>query len=275
MKKIEFLHRNCRNAVYPQSNVNRFPVPDQFIKWCETFAGYEPVYYESASINGKPYADLSIDNPTFKPKWNCVDGNVDRLSFHGDYQIENKLPLNPFGRTGIIGRGNLYRYGPNHAADPILTKWKRDTDGSILIDSKTGKQILQMVTIQRRDNLMWAIPGGFVDPGEHVTKTLKREFFEEAVNNADCEKLEAFFENSGNVIFSGYVDDPRNTDNAWIETVASNFHDDTGHILADIKLEAGDDAGNVKWIDIDKNIKLYASHREIIEKVVNNLNGSW
>lgn len=31
-------------------------------------------------------------------------------------------------------------------------------------------------------------------------------------------------------IYRGYVDDPRNTDNAWIETVAYNFHDD-GHAL--------------------------------------------
>ena len=29
-------------------------------------------------------------------------------------------------------------------------------------------------------------------------------------------------------VYEGYVDDPRNTDNAWMETVAVNFHDDTG-----------------------------------------------
>ena len=29
-------------------------------------------------------------------------------------------------------------------------------------------------------------------------------------------------------LYAGYVDDPRNTDNAWMETVAVNFHDDTG-----------------------------------------------
>ncbi len=29
-------------------------------------------------------------------------------------------------------------------------------------------------------------------------------------------------------IYAGYCDDPRNTDNAWMETVAVNFHDDTG-----------------------------------------------
>ena len=30
------------------------------------------------------------------------------------------------------------------------------------------------------------------------------------------------------VVPRGYVDDPRNTDNAWMETVAFSFHDPSG-----------------------------------------------
>lgn len=40
-----------------------------------------------------------------------------------------------------------------------------------------------MVAIRRRDNMMWAIPGGMVDAGEKATATLKREFMEEALNS--------------------------------------------------------------------------------------------
>ena len=29
---------------------------------------------------------------------------------------------NPVGRTGMIGRGLLGRWGPNHAADPVVTR---------------------------------------------------------------------------------------------------------------------------------------------------------
>uniref|UniRef100_A0A493TA46 Uncharacterized protein n=1 Tax=Anas platyrhynchos platyrhynchos TaxID=8840 RepID=A0A493TA46_ANAPP len=29
---------------------------------------------------------------------------------------------NPAGRTGLTGRGLLGRWGPNHAADPIVTR---------------------------------------------------------------------------------------------------------------------------------------------------------
>lgn len=54
---------------------------------------------------------------------------------------------------------------------------------------------------------------------------------------------------------------------AWMETVAVNFHDELGEFLSKLKFEAGDDAVGVRWIDVDKNIKLYASHSKFIEKV--------
>ena len=38
-------------------------------------------------------------------------------------------------------------------------------------------------------------------------------------------------------VFKGYVDDPRNTDVAWVETMAMNYHDDSGEIFNKIKLQ--------------------------------------
>ena len=35
------------------------------------------------------------------------------------------------------------------------------------------------------------------------------------------------------------MDDPRNTDNSWMETVAVNFHDKTGKSVGQFKLHAG------------------------------------
>ena len=209
-------------------------------------------------------------------------GNVNRKSFTSDYVIKNGYPLNPIGRTGIIGRGLLGRWGPNHAADPIVTRWKQDITGAE-INKNTKKPILQFVAIQRQDSEEWAIPGGMVDPGETVSVTLKREFMEEAMNSlkknkAEREKLEKsmrkFFE-QGKEIYKGYVDDPRNTDNAWMETVALNFHDEDNSVVGNIKLVAGDDARNVKWMDIDRNLNLYANHSEFIKKTVEKHNAHW
>lgn len=85
------------------------------------------------------------------------------------------------------------------------------------------------------------------DPGENVSVTLKREFMEEATDclgansasRADTEKhLEKLF-SGGDEIYKGYVDDPRNTDNAWMETTAYNFHDENDEVFGCFKLSAG------------------------------------
>lgn len=77
------------------------------------------------------------------------------------------------------------------------------------------------------------------------------------------------------VIYKGYVDDPRNTDNAWMETVAVNFHDEDGKSVGKFDLKAGDDAQRVQWMDIDRNLDLYASHSNFIQTVAEKLNAHW
>jgi ADP-ribose pyrophosphatase len=96
-----------------------------------------------------------------------------------------------------------------------------------------------------------------VDPGERVSVTVKREFMEEALDSTGAAKgeieqlaamVDKFFDGGEEVYRSrqegssimvayeehcrGYVDDPRNTDNAWMETVAFSFHDPTGQEVA-------------------------------------------
>ena len=76
-------------------------------------------------------------------------------------------------------------------------------------------------------------------------------------------------------IYSGYVDDPRNTDNAWIETVAVNFHDESGEAFDKIKLCAGDDAGDVAWKELNVSLPLYASHTALTKMVVDLRNAAF
>lgn len=71
------------------------------------------------------------------------------------------------------------------------------------------------------------------------------------------------------------MDDPRNTDNAWTETTACNFHDDDGDTLKLIEFEAGDDARNAKWIDLDRSVQVYGSHKDIAQKTAHRLNAHW
>ena len=93
---------------------------------------------------------------------------MNRQSHSGTYSVsaDTGAPLNIMGRTGLSGRGVLGRWGPNHAADPIVTRWRRSSTGDIISDPGSGRPVLEFVSIQRRDTGEWAIPGGMVDPGE-------------------------------------------------------------------------------------------------------------
>ena len=173
------------------------------------------------------------------------------------------------GRTGVSGRGVLGRWGPNHAADPIVTRWQRTEAGDIVKNTDTGKPVLQFVSIQRRDTGEWAIPGGMVDPGEKVSVTVKREFMEEALDSTgankdnveELKKMLGDFFDSGDEVYKGYVDDPRNTDNAWMETVAFNFHDDSGTKVGQFPLKAGDDAASICWMKLDVSFGLRTTYK--------------
>lgn len=70
---------------------------------------------------------------------------------------------NPIGRTGMTGRGLLGKWGPNHAADPIVTRWKKDSKGARVVVN--GKPRLEFVAIKRRDTGEWALPGVRRDGG--------------------------------------------------------------------------------------------------------------
>lgn len=224
MNKI-FKHVACRNSVYART-IQRFAVPDESVSWSVEFENYNPHFYEAPGIQGKPWADPKFDDPTFEPKYNELDGQVNRVSHIGSYQVIHKLPLNPFGRTGITGRGILGRYGVNHAADPIVSTWKRNEVNEIVKHDQSGKPVLRVLCIKRGDTQEIALPGGMVDPGEQVSVTLKREFIEEALNGKIQESdLDEFFKD-GAEIYAGYVDDPRNTDNGGTsELMMRNFYD--------------------------------------------------
>ncbi|KOB65543.1 putative transient receptor potential-related channel 7 [Operophtera brumata] len=229
------MHIKCRGGLYPRSNVERFPVPDEKVGWSVEYKNYKPVNHSAPSLHGQPWADPEIG----------------KLSYMGQYKIQHGYPLNPIGRTGIVGRGVLGRWGPNHGADTVF------------------------VAIKRGDTGEWALPGGMVDPGEKETETAVREFQEEAINCLDMteeenkdwvRRFKRIF-SGGKVVHRGYIDDHRNTDNAWIESVAYSFHDETGATAGALSLHAGDDAVGVQWVDITPQLKLYASQNQKVDEV--------
>lgn len=245
--------RNERPPEYPE----RFPVPDLLVPWESDYPDYRPPYYVSPVV-------LANDSTLNQKGWADPE-DISRLelipfeSMSGSLQHDDTgRPLNPVGRTGMRGRGLLGKWGPNYAADPIITRISRSTGA------------IEMLAVQRKDNGQWAIPGGMVDKGEEVTRTLSRELREETGVTLDMEK--------GRIIYRGYVDDPRNTDHSWMETTAKHLHL-SQEIAERMNLRAGDDARAVRWLPLTPQTVrgLYASHCELITTALSgmtNLNPS-
>ena len=246
---IHVAARSQQNPRYPQ----RFAVSDDQVPWTTPFPEYAPAAF-NVDFRGASWAD--------PPDPRAIPDLQARLTHEDALTIDpaTGAPVNPVGRTGLCGRGMLGRWGPNHAADPIVTRY----------EPISGE--LQFVAIQRTDTGAWALPGGMVDPGESVSLTLKREFTEETGNlTGDLAQrqralADELFGAGGVTVFSGYVDDPRNTDNAWMESVAVHFHC-SWELGALLPLQAGDDAAKAKWMTYQPGLNLYADPRAWIDVV--------
>ena len=251
----------------------RYEVSEQMVSWAVP-TEYTPIDFTHSIVHeniGK-WADLSwkdmnvAQHDEVLSRITYATGGRAKTLKAAKFVLCGK-PQNPIGRTGMKGRGLLGKYGPNHAADPIVTRF----------NPSTGK--LEMVAILRKDTGEKAIPGGMVE-GDTVPETLKKEFKEEALRHEDnlllsskiLTEMDALFKHGGEMIYRGYVDDPRNTDNAWMETQCHHIHIYDKHLAEALPLQGGDDATHAMWIDItDPCLSLYASHKRWVDKVVNKM----
>ncbi len=179
---------------------------------------------------------------------------------------EAKIEFDEFGKpitpvfTGKSGRGLLGRFGPNHACDPIITRFN-------FYNCK-----IEFIAVKRNDTNQWAIPGGMVDPGEKVSQTLKREFIEEASNNTDKKIIDKIFDKSNEtILYSGPTyGDPRTTDCAWIETFVANYHIDY-NLWSKINLtNQPEENSDVSWISCN-NKDLYGDHYYFVQLAKKNV----
>lgn len=226
--------RTEKPAEYPE----RFPVPDNLAPWRAPYPEYAPPRYESPrmlerSPDPADIHELTRTMQTYEKGGIRIDGASDE-------------PLNPRGRTGMSGRGQLWLWGPNHAADFLLTRFNTDT------------QQLEALLILR-NNGQWAVPGGMVDAGESPAMTAMRELKEET--NIPFSTSSKTWE-----LYRGYVDDPRNTDNAWMETVVLHEHLGSVSPRDGNAPSAGSDARKAEWKPISQDLiaGLYASHPSFV-----------
>jgi ADP-ribose pyrophosphatase len=301
--RLRPVHRHALSDSHREYK-QRGKVPVHRVPWRVPYAAYQPVYFVHQSVLD---ASSSVDNlPDEKfhsvvaAKWADpedlqqipdTEALAYRVSFEGPMQFDaDGFPVNPRGRTGMRGRGLLGRWGPNHAIDPIITRRHPEQRG-----------ILQVLVRWRDDASCYGLPGHFARVGESAGSNLRASFDKiltrigedgnlrpeiEALTEELMARIRSMWvSNLGNesanmpglfeaeqdledrLIYRGYVDDPRNTDQAWVETTAAMFHCED-RLAMHLNFVDGD---NVRWIDICEDNAdysgMYATQREWVDRI--------
>ncbi|WP_435090161.1 NUDIX domain-containing protein [Micromonospora aurantiaca (nom. illeg.)] len=198
-----------------------------------------PRTYTHPSVLDGIAAGASWADPTMDPT--AIDWTPRRTAAAIPFPLVDGRPVNPYAPTGIrYGRNELGHWGEQQCADAIVTA----------IDTYGCRWLLM---VERSDGHGWALPGGYVDPGEDPTTAAYRELAEETGlivrNHADT------------TLPARYVPDPRASDEAWMVTTPVRIHlgdgcrglpEVTGH----------DDARRAAWIPADD---LYAVVRHLAD----------
>ena len=192
-------------------------------------------------------------------------------SYTSEMLDDRGVPLNPLGRTGMRGRGALGRWGPNPFVHSVLAR--RDAEGGGY----------RMLAVRRRDNERWAIPELRVadvaalladgaagdDAWAAWVRDLQRLAYAHAdgtASQAAAAEMLAAAAGASTLLCGGYADDPRNTDNAWVETSVWLHRCRAGSALEPKAAGAAVGAAWVTMRDDDLRFRsLHADHREWAE----------
>jgi len=227
------------------------------------FAATTKTFEKGDVYPGYPTSRLTLDASAFETgsplvlpdgPWTAKNTNLPSLDeslafIDAGYQVDtNGRPLHPWLQAmvtnpdvGVVtGKGFYRHWGPNYTADPVvLTKEARP----------------MVLLIQRGDTGVWALPGGFVDPGEtDPIMAATRELYEEATLEVPVE---------GRLIYQGPVADIRTTANSWADTSAYAFWVD-GPLPVMVKDPK--EVKAVQWFYVDEMPEeLHGSHKVLIE----------
>lgn len=178
------------------------------------------------------------------------------------FRVIDGRPVKPGASTGIrYGRNELGHWGEQRCADAFVTA--------------TAGGLRWIVMVERADGHGWALPGGYVDAGEHPVDAAIRELAEETGLMVDRDKDYQL------LLPSRVVPDPRGSDEAWMVTtpVAFDLGDFPDGALHLPRLSGADDAKQAGWTHADtfsdvmqhlmlRGGEVFAAHRDLLSDLL-------
>ena len=307
------------SGVYPDSTVRRPYIHNP--NWGKIDPLYRPVEYTDARVAD---ADADILHAPALMMFNEIDAycNVDRRSYSGTYMVMNGIPRNPVERTGIVGRGSLPRWGPNHNSECVITRWQRDAATGEVVLRDDSRVLEVLVTLSPADYTKVVFPCIRSDTREALPQNLETiislamadqrrgggagghrlDRNMTSSNNSNVSSVasatfedDSVLQRSGRYstaydlapiatapsagsdesaaaqkvvrseVYTGYLRDDLNTDNAWKETSLINYHDNGDRFSTCFNLLSHN---QYRWAVADENINLMLErHRESLMKV--------
>uniref|UniRef100_H3DGB5 Transient receptor potential cation channel, subfamily M, member 2 n=2 Tax=Tetraodon nigroviridis TaxID=99883 RepID=H3DGB5_TETNG len=249
-------HVKARRLHYPGSTVTRFPVPEEKVPWEVSFNIYKP--NRLSCVDEFDYVDglvvppelICTDVPLTLSIKNLSDGLVDQIQRTWKNTRMLSVFRNPRGRTGISGRGTLSHLGPNLYLTLALTRWQ------------DGDSVLECLAVQDGSSGSFILPGGPTESAQHLPETLKKTLGETLYDKLNANDLEK------KKVFSSYVDDDRNTDNAWVDMIVVNIHlHTTSQVLVDVNNVVMSSGGSPAWQKVNSKSKLGSNQRDVLRLV--------
>lgn len=175
----------------------------------------------AAAEAGESWADPETD-PT------RIDWEERRARALIPFRVVDGRPVNPVEPDLPGGRNHLGHWGEQGAADAFVT-----------VTDLLGN--LRLALIDRDDELGWALPGGYIEPGETPLQAAAREQREEIPSLKVPPRL-------WRAAHPRYVPDPRGSREAWMVTVLCKAHLGTMTTSLFPKLTPGSDADDAVWV---------------------------
>ncbi|KAL7670660.1 hypothetical protein ACOME3_005590 [Neoechinorhynchus agilis] len=247
-----------RFSPYIGTRINRTHVRDDQVPWDVEFGDqYNPIV-----------VNIDVDSAfgSFCLRQSPAGSSIE-IEHASSEEHSSEQKRNPVGRTGAKGKGCLLNLGANKFKILFVTRKTTIVQFYKLINvndwtclpftSSSYVELCQVLSKSIVDSILSQRTQRRFDRSEMI------EFMTRVIEQSDLESFGFKF----GLVHNGYLDDYRNTDDAWIDAEVWHFHWDTSDFRLDCSLFS-EEAGEFEWACLDPNNVCLITLKKAVERVI-------